>query len=115
MQTPDDEAEHHKVLLLAIVFSILKEGRVEFCLRPKLSKQVALKSIVPRNASSEHASACGRKSDSCRSLQIESPDSFSIGDRRRDYRVKRSVLILPGGPAQRQVSGQDVVSAFLIC
>src|SRR5260370_32794627 len=105
MQTPDDEAEHHKVLLLAIVFSILKEGRVEFCLRPKLSKQVVLKSIVPRNVSSEHASARGRKSDSCRSLQIEQPKSLSIGDSRCDYRVKRSVLKLLGWPAQSQVCG----------
>ena len=84
MEPPHNQPWRHKILLLAVVASILEECRVELDFRPELPKYAVLKSVIPRVVSSQKVSIRGGKTDPECALQIEVAEDFTVSDGRRN-------------------------------
>src|SRR5580704_18522960 len=109
-----DQPRSDKVLLLTVVLPILKECRVELNLRPELPKYPVLESVIPDVGSSDNVGISNWKPNPEGTLEVEVPQSFSVGDRRRNHRVRRSIFVVPRRQAPTQERRKNVVTVLLV-
>ena len=64
MKAPQDETGRHKILLLAVILSVLKERRVELYFRPKLPKNSILEGVVPGKGATQDIRVSRRQPNS---------------------------------------------------
>jgi hypothetical protein len=69
----EEKTGSHEILLLGVVLSVLKEGRVQLDLGPDLPEYAVLEGVIPGVGPSDEVGVGRREADAKRALQIEVP------------------------------------------